>query len=34
MGFNLIPLSVIPELRITDQGLVTVPGMQLLPQFE
>jgi len=25
MGFNLIPLSVIPEIRITDRGLVTVP---------
>ncbi len=34
MGFNLIPLSVIPELRITDKGLVTVPGMRLLPLFE
>ncbi len=34
MGFNLIPLSVIPEVRITDKGLVTVPGMQLLPLFE
>ena len=31
MGFNLIPLSVIPELRLTDRGLVTVPGMQQLP---
>lgn len=27
MGFNLIPLSVIPELRITDKGLVKVPEM-------
>lgn len=27
MGFNLIPLSVIPEIRITDKGLLTVPGM-------
>ena len=26
MGFNLIPLSVIPEIRITDKGLVTVPA--------
>ena len=26
MGFNLIPLSVIPEIRLTDKGLVTVPG--------
>jgi adenine deaminase len=34
MGFNLIPLSVIPEIRITDRGLVTVPGMQILPLFE
>lgn len=33
MGFNLIPLSVIPEIRITDRGLVTVPGMQQLPLF-
>jgi adenine deaminase len=34
MGFNLIPLSVIPQIRITDKGLVTVPGMQILPLFE
>jgi adenine deaminase len=34
MGFNLIPLSVIPEIRITDKGLVTVPGMQILPLFQ
>jgi adenine deaminase len=34
MGFNLIPLSVIPEIRITDKGLVTVPGMTILPLFE
>lgn len=34
MGFNLIPLSVIPEIRITDRGLVTVPQMQQLPLFE
>jgi adenine deaminase len=33
MGFNLVPLSVIPEIRITDRGLVTVPGMQQLPLF-
>jgi len=31
MGFNLIPLSVIPDIRITDKGLVTVPGMEQLP---
>ncbi len=34
MGFNLIPLSVIPEIRITDRGLVTVPQMELIPLFE
>jgi adenine deaminase len=34
MGFNLIPLSVIPQIRITDRGLVTVPQMQQLPLFE
>ncbi len=34
MGFNLIPLSVIPAIRLTDKGLVTVPGMQQLPLFE
>ena len=34
MGFNLIPLSVIPEIRITDKGLVAVPGMEILPLFE
>jgi adenine deaminase len=28
MGFNLIPLSVIPEIRITDKGLVLVPEMR------
>jgi adenine deaminase len=31
MGFNLIPLSVIPEIRLTDKGMVTVPGMEILP---
>ena len=31
MGFNLIPLSVIPEIRLTDKGLVTVPQMEILP---
>ncbi|WP_113447749.1 adenine deaminase C-terminal domain-containing protein [Rhizobium cremeum] len=34
MGFNLIPLSVIPEIRITDMGLVTVPQMEIVPLFE
>ncbi|MCQ8240895.1 adenine deaminase C-terminal domain-containing protein [Rhizosaccharibacter radicis] len=33
MGFNLIPLSVIPEIRITDKGILTVPGMEELPLF-
>ena len=34
MGFNLIPLSVIPAIRITDKGLVSVPDVQQLPLFE
>jgi adenine deaminase len=34
MGFNLIPLSVIPEIRITDKGLVTVPETRIVPLFE
>jgi adenine deaminase len=34
MGFNLIPLSVIPEIRITDRGLVLVPQMTNVPLFE
>jgi adenine deaminase len=34
MGFNLLPLSVIPEIRLTDRGLVTVPGMEIVPHFE
>ncbi|MGJ4891077.1 adenine deaminase [Bradyrhizobium sp. HKCCYLRH3099] len=34
MGFNLIPLSVIPEIRITNKGLVLVPQMELAPLFE
>ena len=34
MGFNLIPLSVIPEIRITDRGLVTVPQMKQVSLFE
>jgi adenine deaminase len=34
MGFNLIPLSVIPEIRITDKGLVLVPEMTIQPLFE
>jgi adenine deaminase len=31
MGFSLISLSVIPEVRLTDKGLVTVPQMTQLP---
>ncbi|WP_336487387.1 adenine deaminase C-terminal domain-containing protein [Methylobacterium nigriterrae] len=34
MGFNLIPLSVIPQIRLTDRGLVLVPEMRLVPLFE
>jgi adenine deaminase len=34
MGFNLIPLSVIPEIRLTDKGLVTVPEMRTVPLME
>jgi hypothetical protein len=33
-AFNLIPPSVIPEIRITDKGLVLVPQMELAPLFE
>ncbi|NHO31748.1 amidohydrolase family protein [Acetobacter sp. LMG 1636] len=33
MGFNLIPLSVIPDIRITDRGLITVPAMEQIPLF-
>lgn len=31
MGFNLLPLSVIPELRLTDRGLVKVSTMEQIP---
>lgn len=34
MGFNLLPLSVIPELRLTDKGLIDVLGMKVVPLFE
>ncbi len=34
MGFNLIPLSVIPEIRITDKGLVLVPEMAIQELFQ
>jgi adenine deaminase len=33
MGFNLLPLSVIPELRLTDKGLIRVPEMEIVPLF-
>ena len=33
MGFNLLPLSVIPDLRLTDKGLVSVMDAQLVPLF-
>ena len=34
MGYNLIPLSVIPEIRITDKGLILVPQMEIVSLFE
>ena len=34
MGFNLLPLSVIPNFRITNKGLVDVNSMQIEPLFE
>jgi adenine deaminase len=34
MGFNLLPLSVIPELRLTDKGLVDVIAMRVVPLME
>ena len=34
MGFNLLPLSVIPDFRLTDKGLVDVRAMALVPLFE
>lgn len=34
MGFNLLPLSVIPEFRLTDKGLVMVNEMRLQDFFE
>ncbi len=33
MGFNLLPLSVIPELRLTDKGIVDVKAMAIVPLF-
>ena len=34
MGFNLLPLSVIPAIRLTDKGLIAVPEMVRIPLFE
>jgi adenine deaminase len=34
MGFNLIPLTVIPDIRLTDKGIVLVKEMRLIPLFE
>jgi adenine deaminase len=34
MGFNLLPLSVIPALRLTDKGLIDVVNMRVVPLFE
>jgi len=33
MGFNLLPLSVIPAARLTDKGLIRVPEMEIVPLF-
>ena len=34
MGFNLLPLSVIPNFRITNKGLVDVNTMKIVPLFD
>ena len=34
MGFNLLPLSVIPNFRITNKDLVGVNTMKIVPLFE
>ena len=34
MGFNLLSLSVIPNLRLTNKGLVDVRKMKIIPLFE
>ena len=34
MGFNLLPLSVIPNFRITNKGLVDVNSMKIEPLLE
>lgn len=34
MEFTLLSLSVIPELRLTDKGLIQIPEMEILSLFE
>ena len=34
MGFNLLPLSVIPNIRLTNKGLIDVNNMKKIPLFE
>ena len=34
MGFNLLPLSVIPEFRLTNKGLIDVNKMEIITLFE
>ena len=34
MGFNLLPLSVIPNIRLTNKGLVDVNTMSIISLFE
>ena len=34
MGFNLLPLSVIPNFRITNKGLIDVNSMKIVPLIE
>ena len=34
MGFNLLTLSVIPNFRLTNKGLVDVNKMSIIPLFE
>ena len=34
MGFNLLPLSVIPNFRLTNKGLIDVNNMKIIPLFE
>ena len=34
MGFNLLSLSVIPNVRLTNKGLVDVNKMTIIPLFE